>query len=125
MRERMVHRHQTPFLFAPFEHREIHHPQQREFVLVAQSQTGPHLQTQFTQLFTRLHGILATHYQYQIARHGLHRLLQAQQYFLRIELIHTGFYATVFLHTGIYQSFRPDLTAFHEVRQLVQLLTGI
>ena len=55
--ERMVHRHQTLFLIAPFEHRELCHPQQGELVLVSQTEALAHLQTQFAELLAGLHGI--------------------------------------------------------------------
>ena len=121
----MVHCHETAFFLAPFEHREVYHPQQRELVLVAQAQTVTHLQTQFAQLLAGLHGIVATHNQNQVARLSLHSLFQVLKYFLRVELVYAALYAAVFLYAGIYQTFGTDLAAFYEVGQLIQLLAGV
>ena len=78
----MVHSHQTAFLFAPFEHREVNHPQTGKLVLVAQSQLVTHFQTQFTQLLAGLHRIVTAQNQDQVTRFGTEGLLHLLQYFL-------------------------------------------
>ena len=85
----MVHGHQTAFFFAPFEHREIHHPQASEFVLVAQAQLVTHLQTQFRKLLAGLHGIVATQNQNQVTRFGTEGFFHLLQYFLAVEFVDT------------------------------------
>ena len=125
MRERMVHGHEPAFLLAPLEHGEVHHPQQREFVFVAQAKAVAHLEAQFAKLLARLHGIVAAQYENQVARCGLHGLFQLLEHFLRVELVHAGLHAAVFLHSGIYQAFRANLAALHEISELVQLFPRI
>ena len=84
----MVHRHETLLFVTPLKHGEFSHPQEGKFVLVSQTETLAHLQTQFAQLLAGLHGIVARKNQDEVARVGLHLLLQGLQVFLSIELIY-------------------------------------
>ena len=120
-----MHSHQTTFLLAPFEHREVDHPKANKLILITQPQLSAHFQTKLTKLFTCFHHIVAGQDQNQVTRFSTECLFHLLQHFLRIEFIHARFYSSVRFYTGIHHTFCTNLRFLYEVRQCIQLLTSI
>ena len=86
----MVGSHQALFLVAPLEQGEVNNPQADELVLVAQTETVAHLQTEGAKLYAGLVGLVAAHDEHQVAVVGPHCCLELLPHFGCVELVDAG-----------------------------------
>jgi hypothetical protein len=124
-REGMVGSHQSLFLVAPLEQGEVNYPEALEHVLVAQSQTVAHLQTQRAELGACLVGLVTAENQYKVTVLGTSLFLQLLPNLRLIELVDRGLHSTIGIELHIYQSLGTDLRTLHEIGELVELLAGV
>ena len=121
----MVGSHQALFLITPLKEWEVDYPQTYEVVLITKPQTIAHLQTERTELDTRLIGIVARKDQHEVAILGTCCFLNLCPDLRRIELIDAGLNCTILIELDIYQALGTYLRTLDELGQFIELLTGI
>ena len=121
----MVSGHEALLFVAPLEQGEVDNPKALEGVLVAQSKSVAHLQSQGAKLGARLVGLVATENQHQVAVLGLGFLFQLGPYLGCIEFVNRRLDGTIGIELDVNQALGAHLGTLHEVGQLVELLAGI
>ena len=121
----MVSSHQALLFVTPLKKWEVNNPEAYEVVLVTQSQTITHLQTEGTELYTCFVGIVATENQHEIAIIGTHRLLHLCPHLRSIELIDRALHRSVSIELNIDQALRSYLRTLDKLGELIQLFTSI
>ena len=120
-----MHSHKALLFVAPLEHREVDYPEACELVLVAQAKAVAHFETQFAELLARLHGIVATENENEVALLGAEGLLHLLERFLSVEFVDRRLDCSVGLDAGVDHPLGADLRTLHELSELINLLAGI
>ena len=123
--EWVVHSIEALVLFAPLKEREVHNPEARVVVFVAQTELATHFKTKFAQLFASFVSVVARKDKDEVARLSIHRSAELLEHLLSVEFVNARFYSAISLNASIHHTFCADLRAFHKVSESIKLFASV